>query len=500
MNVSVTSSRTTSVTTSERENGLLAPDSESPNLRTWSSGEPGTFETFRRIGTAPIVVAVLSPFVALTTGYVQKFLLAVVVLDIPLQIGTHFYYREDDAALGALGGLGISVTTIALSGLYLSWCIRALAQRGNEGRPALHFSVGLTSYLAIAALSTLLAQNVTLSLFELFLFFESYLVYVYVANTIRTRQEILFVVKFLLIGCLLESSLMVAARFMDMQAILGTVSLKFQIDPDAARAGLLRVGGTVGSPNTAAAYLGIVLVAAASVIFASVQRGLKWLAAGVLGLGGVALIYTYSRGGWVAFALAIIGLCWVARRRRRLALAAPIVTAAVFTLLSLPFYDLISDRLFGSDKGSAESRVPLMKLALRISKDNPLLGVGPNNFTAAMDRYLTPEFRRGFLYAVHNKYLLVLSETGIAGMLAYVAFLLGTLRNGWQTWKAGDRLLSPLALGFTAAIVGHMVQMSVELFRGRPVQQLLWLIAAVLFVMNRIHLRSSLLNPLSDIT
>src|ERR1700730_6131212 len=303
MNVSVTSSRTTSVTTSERENGLLAPDSESPNLRTWSSGEPGTFETFPRIGTAPMVVAVLSPFVALTTGYVQKFLLAVVVLDIPLQIGTHFYYREDDAALGALGGLGISVTTIALSGLYLSWCIRALAQRGNEGGPALHFSVGLTSYLAIAALSTLRAQNVILSLFELFLFFESYLVSVYVANTIRTRQEILFVVKFLLIGCLLESSLMVAARFMDMQAILGTVSLKFQIDPDAARAGLLRVGGTVGSPNTAAAYLGMVLVAAASVLFASVQRGLKWLAAGVLGLGGVALIYTYSRGGWVAFAL-----------------------------------------------------------------------------------------------------------------------------------------------------------------------------------------------------
>jgi len=32
------------------------------------------------------------------------------------------------------------------------------------------------------------------------------------------------------------------------------------------------------------------------------------------------------------------------------------------------------------------------------------------------------------------------------------------------------------------------------------VQQLLWLIAAVLFVMNRIRLRSSLLNPLSDIT
>jgi O-antigen ligase len=176
------------------------------------------------------------------------------------------------------------------------------------------------------------------------------------------------------------------------------------------------------------------------------------------------------------------------------------VTMAILAFLSLPFYNLISDRLLGNDNGSAESRVPLMNLALRISKDNLLLGVGPNNFTVAMDPYLTPEFRHAFLYAVHNKYLLVLSETGIAGLLAYVVFLLSALRDGGRTWKAGDRLLSPLALGFTAAIAGHMMQMSVEPFRGRPLQQLLWLIAALLFVMNRICLRSSLLNPLSDIT
>src|SRR6202022_939797 len=138
----------------------------------------------------------------------------------------------------------------ALTGLYLSWCITALARRDREMRSRFHVSLPLTSYLAICALSALLAPNLTLSLFELFLFFESYLVYVYVANTVRTRQEVLFVVKVLLIGCLVESSLMIAARFVDMQAILSAVSLKFQIHPDAARVGLLRVGGTVGSPNT----------------------------------------------------------------------------------------------------------------------------------------------------------------------------------------------------------------------------------------------------------
>jgi O-antigen ligase len=480
--------------------GLLAADTEIPNLETWSSEQPRSLRRVRKATTASIIVTLLSPFVALTTDLVQKILLAIVVLDIPLQIGTHFYYREDDAAVGALGGLGISVTTFALGGLYLSWCIRALVGRDNERRPRMHFSVPLASYLVIAALSTLLAQDSTLAWFELFLFFESYLVYLYVANEIHTDQEVLFVVKMLLIGCFLESLLMVAARFTDMPALLATVSLKFQIDPDAARAGLLRVGGTVGSPNTAAAYLSIVLIAAASVFFARVQRGLKWLAAGLLALGSVALIYTYSRGGWMAFALALIGLCWIGARRRKLSLAAPALTLAILALLAFPFYGVISDRVFGNDNGSAESRIPLNDLALRISADHPLLGVGPNNFTVAMDSYLTPEFRRAFLYAVHNKFLLVLSETGIAGLVAYSAFLLGALRNGWQTWKIRDRVLSPLALGLTSAIAGHMVQMTVEPFRGRPLQQLLWLIAAVLFAMNRISNRSSLRDPLSDIT
>jgi O-antigen ligase len=58
------------------------------------------------------------------------------------------------------------------------------------------------------------------------------------------------------------------------------------------------------------------------------------------------------------------------------------------------------------DRGSAESRIPLMNLALRIIEDHPVLGLGANNFTVVMDQYLSAEFRRGFLFAVHNKYLL----------------------------------------------------------------------------------------------
>jgi O-antigen ligase len=161
----------------------------------------------------------------------------------------------------------------------------------------------------------------------------------------------------------------------------------------------------------------------------------------------------------------------------------PLAAAALSLVLFLPFHRLISARLFGDDKGSAESRVPLMHLAFRIVKDNPVLGVGANNFTVVMNRYLSPEFREGFLFAVHNKYLLVLAETGAIGLLGFLAFLLGTVRKGWRCWRLSDDPLSLLALGFVAGLVGHMVHMTVDVFRGRPTQQLIWLIAGLLTAM-----------------
>jgi O-antigen ligase len=212
----------------------------------------------------------------------------------------------------------------------------------------------------------------------------------------------------------------------------------------------------------------------------------RWLAMGVLGFGSIALISTFSRGAWIALTIAVSAICFSVWLRRGLSLKGPIALLALGALLYIPFHGLISERLFGDDKGSAEVRIPLMQLAYRMIADNPVLGVGANNFAVAMDRYLTPEFRHGWRFAVHNKYLLVLAETGIGGLLAYLAFLLGTLRTGWQCWKVQDSLLSPLALGFVAGIAGHMVHLTVDLFHVRPVQQLLWLVAGLLTAMYRI--------------
>jgi putative inorganic carbon (HCO3(-)) transporter len=448
---------------------------------------PSVYARVRNLGANSLVVAVLSPFLALTSDLVQRILLAIVIFDIPFEFGTHLYYRERDAAVGALGGLSISATTIALAGLYLSWFIRCHAKKTSEASPSFHVNLVLLLYFAITAISVAVAQDVSLSLFEVALLFEACLVYFYVANTVRTREDVMFVVSLLLIACLLESLAMIVLQFTGMPSTIWGAPTHIQIEADPKQQ-FMRVGGTVGSPNFAAAYLSISLASAASILFTNLGRKLKWLAIAVLGAGGLALIFTFSRGGWIAAALAVALICLLGCRRCGFSLKTPIAIILILAMLCLPFLSAISARLFDDDKGSAQSRIPLMKLAFRIIEDNPLLGVGANNFTVVMDRYLTSDFREGWLFAVHNKYLLVLSETGIVGLLAFVAFLLDALRKGWRCWTRQDPLLSPLAFGFAAGIAGHMVHMTVDVFRGRPTQQLLWLLAGLLTAMHKMSM------------
>jgi O-antigen ligase len=452
----------------------------------------------RAVGVNSLIVTLLGPLAALTSDSVQKALLAVVILDIPIEFGTYLFYRPVEASLGALKGLSISATTFALAGLYASWFLRALGKRTYGVRSTLYVNLALVCYLCITILSALVAQDKALSFFDAYLLFEACLIYFYVANNVRTRRDVLFVVTLLLGGCLLESIIIIIIKF----TVSASTTWNFPIHMIAeglADGNRMRVGGTIGVPNVAGAYLSVMLASAAAMLLTDLGKLHKWLAAAVVGFGGVALIFTFSRGAWIALALALVVLCFVAWRERGISMKKPMAALAVLALIYLPFHGVISARLFGDDKGSAQSRIPLDKLAFRMIIDNPVLGVGANNFTVAMEQYATSEFRREWLWAVHNRYLLVLAETGPAGLLAYVAFLLGTLRKGWQTWKCGDTLLSPLALGFVAGIAGHLVHQNVDLFRDRPIQQLLWLIAGLLVATYRICAASQNDKPLHSI-
>jgi O-antigen ligase len=427
-----------------------------------------------------LLVAAPGPFAALIVGDVRRLLLAAVLVDLPLQLDTHLGYRDDVASFGALVGWSVSLTTMALAGLYFLWILRTLAGVGPLVRPAIRASLPLAGFVVADALSMLAAQDVTLAAFEAFLLAQLYLLFLYVASWVRTRRDLVFVVTLLVAGLAFEGLLMLASRFAGETVRIPGLMARVDVGlPGQA----IRAGGTVGGANVAAAYTSILLLATLGVLLTTLSRRHKQLALVALGLGAAALLATLSRGGLISFALGATVFCLFSIWRGWLSPVVPVGSVVVVGALVLLLQDLVLSRFVADDQGSAQARIPLMVLAMSIVDDHPLLGIGANNFALVMMQYVTPNFSEyggDWLYVVHNKYLLIWAESGTVGLVAFLAFYVSAIWTGWRGWLLEDRLLSPLALGLMAALVGHLFHMSVDLFTDRPEWETLVMCAAVL--------------------
>lgn len=424
-----------------------------------------------------LTAAALCPFLAMILGGVRRLLLAIILMDTLIVLDYNFFYRLEIAELYGMGGLNISLTTLCLPILYALWLADLLLGRARLPGHLLRSSLPLAAYLLAAVLSVAVARRMELSLFGVFLLLQTFLLYVYVVAHIRSREEVLFVATMLLAGLCLEGLIM-AGTWVRGEGI--------RVAGFLSRIEGGRVSGTVGGATEAAAAILLLLAPAAGVLLSRAGWAYKGLAASAFALGGFGLVLTFSRGGWVGAAVSGAILCVAAWRRRWLrpwffvALAVAVLTAG------LAFHEQIEHRLFKDDKGSADVRIPLMRLAWGIIVDHPWLGVGVNNYA---DRMLRHALEDGWAWiaVVHNKYLLVWAETGILGLAAFLWFLLATLRRGWVCRNSGDRLLSLLAIGFTAGVAGQMVHMFVDIYASRPLVQGLWLVAGLLAAMRHLE-------------
>ncbi len=78
---------------------------------------------------------------------------------------------------------------------------------------------------------------------------------------------------------------------------------------------------------------------------------------------------------------------------------------------------------------SISRRAYLNTAALNIVKEQPIAGVGLQNFTAYLEKYSTHQEVVRFIQPVHNILLLVFSETGFVGVLLLVFLMLPILKK-----------------------------------------------------------------------
>jgi O-antigen ligase len=240
-----------------------------------------------------------------------------------------------------------------------------------------------------------------------------------------------------------------------------------------------RFAGGGLDPNYLAAGLvpGIVL----GIALIGQVRGpfLRWALTCAVGLSGIGLAATESRGGLIAAAVCTF-VAFVLARRKAAAIAGVVLVVAVagvFFAAQPSAFDRVTNF-----SGGGTGRTELWGIAWRIWKEHPVTGIGLDNFRQESFRYVRKQ--RNLQYVrliaerpdhVHNTYLEVLTETGIVGLGLFLAVILGCLQAVWLAIKRfdaiGDETMGGAARAVLVATIGLLVA---SFFLSNTVDLRLW--------------------------
>ena len=205
-----------------------------------------------------------------------------------------------------------------------------------------------------------------------------------------------------------------------------------------------RLSGIFGADNL---KLGLVLATLSPfLLLPAAKRGVgPWLI--VAGALGIVILLAGARAAWISFGLALVvtGLRhWGWKRAGIGLLAGGLVTIVVASTSDFlgPRVERTLELLQMKEEGvdfALSGRVVLWKTTAQIIVDHPLTGVGADNFQRTYKTYASPddqfvEWGRDGAYHAHQIVLEVLAETGIVGLLLWLAAVAIALR----AWRFAD--------------------------------------------------------------
>ena len=172
----------------------------------------------------------------------------------------------------------------------------------------------------------------------------------------------------------------------------------------------------------------------------------------------LALIFSFTRGVWVAFATVLVILGAVRGRGRALAAAAAL---GVFVFAVVSLGPAVHQRAVSTfDVAANLGRSQIWHANLDMIKERPLLGWGYGNYK----RFRAPFYARypaaDKTAHAHNDFLQVWVDGGLVSLGAFVYLFWVIVCDGWRTYRrlpAAAEPLRSLVLGGALAVVGFLV-------------------------------------------
>jgi O-antigen ligase len=429
---------------------------------------------YRRAGDTTTILATLaaatifyvSPWLILTliSGLV---LLALIILRLDLGLALVALFAPFFFLPRQLFESAFSMSELILLMCAVSATLRGARSMRRTRSFALHVSVrslavgrftmldwSVVALLIVSALAVLFADYKTFALREFrVIILEPIVYYALIRAAKLDRQGVWRIVDFLMLAGVLV-------------AIIGLVQYALNLNIITAEEGVRRLRSVYGSPNNAGLFLGRVFPIGLALLL--LGRGRRRVLYGLALIPiGAAILLSQSRGAiFIGVPLSILAIGVLAGRRWLWASLGVLVVGAIaaIPLLNSPRVQAI----FSGEGGTSFFRVALWKSAIQMIRDQPLFGVGPDNFLYAYrGRYLLPEaWQESSLSHPHNVILDFAARLGLIGLGVFlwmqIAFWLTAFR-AMRRAKASLRIdqwtHSPRSASEVGLIIGLMASM-----------------------------------------
>jgi len=165
---------------------------------------------------------------------------------------------------------------------------------------------------------------------------------------------------------------------------------------------------------------------------------LSWFIPLTLGLTLLSIMFTFTRGVWLALTITSLLGSFIYSRKMGLTFLIFLIVSGIFLLGAWPKFRERTFQVFNSETSYDSERVVLWKTNWYIFKKSPLLGIGyGENKRRLREFYDELDVPKGqFEGHAHNQYLHFLAGTGLIGLFFYLSWCVYFLKINFNLYKS----------------------------------------------------------------
>ncbi|MFH1258745.1 MAG: hypothetical protein ABII74_02840 [Elusimicrobiota bacterium] len=337
----------------------------------------------------------------------------------------------------------IRMDDIILILVILSWLVRITVYKELGLISLTPLNKPIFFYISICFISSALAMingnvNWIKGTFYLLRYLGYFLLFFMVSNVVQSEKQIKLYLIVGLITCLIMT-VYVYSQFGSMER----VTAPFE--------------GKSGEPNTLGGYYIIVIALVFGFFAYNSSKGANFLLIALLLFLIPPFIRTLSRASYVAFVPMLLTLIFFTRRKKLLLVVFTVIGIIILPLLSKELYQEMRDRVLYTFSGTSSEAISVFEKKIDSSAGARLESWKNMIYVKFPQRSLLGwgVTGAGFL---DGQYPLVLGETGVVGLIAFIWLLWSILKNLYLFYRNIEVYwLKGFALGMLSATAGLIV-------------------------------------------